>query len=82
MFTPHPLKPHFHRVKLGYSGVYIICLISVQNIECGYSLEQPQRGSSNEYPDLCFEQKYEKYLIFFFVWKLSVFGGEMLNIFE
>ena len=24
--------------------------ISAQNIDCGYSLEPPQRGGSNEYP--------------------------------
>ena len=24
--------------------------ISAQNIDCGYSLELPRRGSSNEYP--------------------------------
>ena len=26
-----------------------ICHISAQNIECGYSLEPPRRGGSNEY---------------------------------
>ena len=31
--------------------------ISAQNIDCGYSLEPPHRGGSNEYPNLCFEQK-------------------------
>ena len=34
--------------------------ISAQNIDCGYSLEPPRRGGSNEYHNLCFEQKYEK----------------------
>ena len=28
--------------------------ISAQNIDCGYSLEPPRRGSSNEYHNLCF----------------------------
>ena len=28
--------------------------ISAQNIDCGYSLEPPQRGSSNEYPQSMF----------------------------
>ena len=28
--------------------------ISAQNIDCGYSLELPQRGSSNEYPQSMF----------------------------
>ena len=31
--------------------------ISVQNIDCGYSLELPLWGSLNEYHNLCFEQK-------------------------
>ena len=34
--------------------------ISAHNIDCGYSLEPPRRGSSNGYHNLCFEQKYEK----------------------
>ena len=28
--------------------------ISAQNIDCGYSLEPPQRGGSNEYPQSMF----------------------------
>ena len=28
--------------------------ISAQNIDCGYSLEPPRRGGSNEYQNLCF----------------------------
>ena len=36
-----PLKPHFYIVKLGFTGVYIIFLISAQNMDCGYSLEPP-----------------------------------------
>ena len=31
--------------------------------------------------NLCFEQKYEK-ISEFFIWKLSIFGGEIFNIFE
>ena len=56
-----PFKPLFYIVKLGFTGVYIIFLISAQNIDCGYSLEPPRRGGSNEYSNLCFEQKYETY---------------------
>ena len=55
------LKPHIYIVKLGFTGVYIIFLISAQNIDCRYSFEPPRRGGSNEYHNLCFEQKYEKY---------------------
>ena len=49
-----PLKPHFYIVKLGFTGVYIIFLISTQNIDFGYSLEPPRRGGSNEYPQSMF----------------------------
>ena len=28
--------------------------ISTQNIDCGYSLEPPRRGGSNEYHNICF----------------------------
>ena len=51
-FDPH--KPHFYIVKLGFTGVYIIFLISDQNTDCGYSLEPPRRGGSNEYPQSMF----------------------------
>ena len=49
-----PLKFHFYIVNLGFTGVYIIFLISAQNIDCGYSLEPPRLGGSNEYPQSMF----------------------------
>ena len=58
LYNFDPLKPHFYMVKLGFTGVYIIFLISAQNIDCGYSLEPPRRGGCTH--KLCFEQKYEK----------------------
>ena len=64
LYSFDPIKPHFYIVKLGFIGVYIIFLISTQNIDCGYSLEPPRRGGSNEYHNLCFVQKYEKYRSF------------------
>ena len=44
----------FNRLKTGFTEVYIIFLISAQNIDCGYSLESPRRGGSNEYPQSMF----------------------------
>ena len=41
--------------QMKYSGSFHI---SSQNIECGYLLEAPRRGISNEYPHV-FEQKLE-----------------------
>ena len=54
LYNFDPLKPHFYTVKLGFTGVYIIFLISAQNIDCGYSLEPPCRGGSNEYSQSMF----------------------------
>ena len=54
LYNFDPLKPHFYIVKLGFTEVYIIFLISGQNIDCGYSLEPPRRGGSNEYPQSMF----------------------------
>ena len=50
----YPLKPHFYIAKLGYAGVYLFFLFLLQNIYCGYSLEPPRRGGSNEYPQSMF----------------------------
>ena len=58
-----PLKPHFYIVKVGFTGVYTIFFISAQNIDCGYSLEPPRRGGSNEYPQSMFWAE---------IWKISV----------
>ena len=55
------LTPHFYIVKLGFTGLYILVLFLLKNIDCGYSLEPPRRGGSYEYPQSMFEQKYEKY---------------------
>ena len=49
-----PLNPTFKKFKLGFTGVYIIFLISAQNIDCGYSLEPPRQGGSNEHPQSMF----------------------------
>ena len=37
-----------------------IFLISAQNIDCGYSLEPPRRGGSNEYPQSMFLSRNNK----------------------
>ena len=83
ILTPtHPLKPHLYIVKLGFTGVYIIILlISAQKHRLWYSLELPQWGSSNEYPQCMFLSRNMKN-IRIFIWKLSVFGGEIFSIFE
>ena len=64
-----PLKPHFYIVKLGFTGVFIIFLISAQNIDCGYSLEPPHRGGSNEYPQSMFLSRSMKNIRIFYLKK-------------
>ena len=54
LYNFDPLKPHFYIVKLGFTGVNVFFLISAQKQDCGYSLEPPRRGGSNEYPQSMF----------------------------
>ena len=75
------LKPHFYIVKLGFTGVYIIFLFLLINIDCGYLLELPRQGGSNEYPQYMFWAEIWK-ISAFLTWKFSVFGGEIFYIFE
>ena len=83
-----PLKPHFYIVKLGFTGVYIF-LFLLKNIDCGYWLEPPRRGCSNEYPQSMFWAEIWK-ISEVFIWKFSaflevkfqLFGGEIFYIFE
>ena len=42
---------HFHDI------IFDIFLIFAQNIDCGYTLEPPRRGGSNEYPQSMFWSK-------------------------
>ena len=69
------LKPHFHIVKLGFTGVYIIFLFLLKNIDCGYPLEPPRRGGSNEYPQSMFWAD---------IWKknIRIFVSESFQILE
>ena len=45
------LTPKNENFKIKNSDIFHI---STQNIDCGYLLEPPQRGSSNEYPQSMF----------------------------
>ena len=74
LYNFDPFKPHFYIVKLGFTGVYIIFLISAQNIDCGYSLERV--------PTIyVFEQKYDKYQNFLSE-NFSFFDDKIFSIFE
>ena len=76
LYNFDPLKPHFYIVKLGFTGVYIIFLILLENIDCGHSLEPPRRGGSIEYPQSFFlGRNIKKYLNFC----LKIFNFSMIN---
>ena len=86
LYNFDPLKPHFYIVKLGFTGVYIIFLISAQKHRLWYSLEPPRRGGSYEYHNLCLEKKYVKYRNFlsenfhFLVVKFSVYLNRRISV--
>ena len=86
LYNFDPLKSHFYIVKLGFTGVYIIYLISAQKIDCRYSLEPPRRGGSNECPQSMFRAemgKYQNVLSQFFeflVIKFSVYLNKLVFV--
>ena len=43
LYSFDPIKPYFYKVQLGFTGVYIIFLISAQKHRLWYSLEPPRR---------------------------------------
>ena len=49
LYNFDPLKPHFYIVKLGFTGVYIIFLISAQKQRLWVLVRTDRRGGSNEY---------------------------------
>ena len=58
--------------------------ISAQNIDCGYSLEPPQRGGSNEYPQFIFFSRNKKNNVYpfkpqFYYTKVGFKGVEIIK---
>ena len=56
--------------------------IPAQNIDCGYSLEPPRRGGSNEYPQSIFFSKIRKIIYTpvnpsFTIWKRGLRGSKL-----
>ena len=56
--------------------------ISAQNIDCGYSLEPPHRGGSNEYPQSIFFSRNKKYNVYpckpqFYYIKVGLRGSKL-----
>ena len=55
-------REFFSAVKTeNFVGIFVIFFfIFAQNIDCGYTLEPPRRGGSNEYPQSMFWSKNKK----------------------
>ena len=53
------IQQYFMAVKM-LKIVFFFLLIFAQNIDCGYTLEPPQRGGSNEFPQYMFGAKIRK----------------------
>ena len=51
------LPPKNENFQIKISDIFHI---SAQNIDCGYSLEPPRRGGSNEYPQSTILSRYKK----------------------
>ena len=64
---------HYENLPMQYTEIFkvvknenfqykfcFIFLIFAQNINCGYTLEPPRRGGSNEYPQYMFWSKNKK----------------------
>ena len=73
LYNIDPLKPHLYIVKLGFTGIYVVFLISAQKRRLWVLVRTAH--------DLCFEQKYDKYQSFLSQ-NFQVFGSEIVYIFE
>ena len=74
LYNIDPYKPHFHIVKLGFTGVYIIFLISTEKHRLWVLVRTALA--------LCFEQKCEKYQNFYLKTFRVFFGGAIFSIFK
>ena len=47
--APPTLNPTFMLENMGLEGYTLFFLFLLKNVDCGYPLELPQQGGSNEY---------------------------------
>ena len=82
LYNFDPLKAHFYIIKKwGLEGYILFFLFLLKNIACGYSLEPPRWGGSDEYPQSMFRAETWK-ISNFYLKILQFFGGEIFSIFE
>ena len=61
LYNFDPLKPHFYKVKLGFTGVYTVFLISAQKHGLWVLVRTASEAVLTSSHHLCFEKKYEEY---------------------
>ena len=82
--TPIQIYRIFYNLKRKFSGKNAtIFHISAQNIDCGYSLEPPRRGGSNENPQSMFLSRNKKNNVYpckpqFFCIKVGLKGVKII----
>ena len=90
LYNLEPLKPHFYIVKRGFTGYTLLYLFLLKNIDCGYLLKPPRlwmlvraaSGRRFKRVPIIYVLSRNMKNIKLFLWKLSVFGGEIFNIFK
>ena len=75
-------KFHHQKLKVFRKKKSDIFHISAQNINCGYSLEPPRRGGSNEYPQSMYLSRNKKNNVYpckpqFYYIKVGLRGSEL-----
>ena len=78
LYNFDPLKPHFHIVKMGFTGVYIIFLFSAQKHRLWVLVRTASFLRVTTINDLSNNMKNIKV----FIRKFSVFGGKIFYMFE
>ena len=71
LYNFDPNKSHFYIVKLGLQGYTLFFLFLLKNIDCGFSLEPPHRGGSNQYLQSMFWAEIRK-ISEFFIWNRHI----------
>ena len=75
------LKPHYYIAKLGFTGVYIIFLISAQKHRLWVLVRTASPRRFKQVPTIyVLSRNMKNFRIF--IWKFSFFGGKIFSIFE
>ena len=82
LYNIDPLKPHFYIVKLGFTGVYIIFSFLLKKHRLWVLVRTAWPRRFWRVPTFYVLSKNKKNIWVFFIWKFSVFGGEIFIVFE